>query len=76
MGILNGAITILNESMQFNIHLEQPMRKRNDSLLPDLKNLSPIPIMAMNPFYPPLTAERFASRNAGHIGEYQICQSR
>ena len=61
----NGAITVLNGINEFNIQFcEQPMRSWNDSLLPDLKNLSPIPIMADESVFNHHDAERLLLANA------------
>ena len=61
----NDAVTVLNGIHEFNIQFcEQPMRTWDDPLLPDLKNLSPIPIMADESVFDHYDAERLLRANA------------
>lgn len=61
----NDAVTVLNAIHEYNIQFcEQPMRTWDDPLLPDLKNLSPIPIMADESVFNHYDAERLLRANA------------
>jgi len=61
----NEAVEVLNGIQEYNIQFcEQPMRTWNDPLLPDLKNLSPIPIMADESVFNHHDAERLLLANA------------
>lgn len=61
----NDAVTVLNGIHEFNIQFcEQPMRTWDDPRLPDLKNLSPIPIMADESVFNHHDAERLLLANA------------
>lgn len=61
----NEAVTVLNKIHEYNIQFcEQPLRTWDDPLLPDLKNLSPIPIMADESVFDHYDAERLLRANA------------
>ncbi len=61
----NDAVAVLNGIHEFNIQFcEQPMRTWDDPLLPDLKNLSPIPLMADESAFDHYDAERLLRANA------------
>ena len=61
----NDAVSVLNGIHEFNVEFcEQPMRTWDDPLLPDLKNLSPIPIMADESVFDHYDAQRLLLANA------------
>ena len=61
----NEAVAVLSKINEFNIEFcEQPMRRWDDPLLPDLKRLSPIPIMADESVFTHHDAERLLIANA------------
>jgi len=61
----NEAVEVLNKIAEYDVQFcEQPMRYWDDTLLPDLKRLSPIPIMADESVFTHHDAERLLVANA------------
>lgn len=70
------AATALTSMGQYNIQFcEQPMRKWNDHLLPELCKISPIPIMADESVFTHHDAARIISNNACHYINIKFAKS-
>lgn len=70
------AVTALTSMGQYDIQFcEQPMRKWNDHLLPELCKISPIPIMADESMFTHHDAERIIRNNACHYINIKFAKS-